>query len=297
MSTAVSQMGREFTSQRPSIHQTSLNSERLTALLSLHSSETDCHGQIASTLIPWTDSTTSPVQSNRARRPVCITPVLRRAMLTVGSPRSHIYAWIRVSSEFPGLRENVKSPESRSYIRGFCDVSCGDEGKVVWWGRGSRRRRATWISTYSSREEYPATHVLSGRRVPFHTGLFPHPNSPPLRSCTYSSREEYPPAHTLSCPPTPLAPRTLHSHARSTPAHILSPPTYSSRPHVLFTPPRTLHSRAHSSPRTLLPHVLFTPAQVVPTYSSHIPHTLQVKQSWIFSPYIYLPTSCTPLFH
>ena len=146
------------------------------------------------------------------------TPVLRRAMLTVGSFGPHIYAWIRVSSEFPGLRENVKSPESRSYIRGFCDVLCGNEGKVVWWG---------WSS---GGEEYPPArtlHTSPARTLSCPPGTLHSPpgtqftalesptysshESPTLESPTYSSREEYPPARTLQSP------------------------LYSRVPHVLFT--------------------------------------------------------------
>ena len=168
-------------------------------------------------------------------------------MLTVGSFGPHIYAWIRVSSEFPGLRENVKSPESRSYIRGFCDVLCGNEGKVVWWG---------WSS---GGEEYPPARTLSPRTLP---------------------NEEYPATRTLQSPP-----RTLRTSPPQFIVHVLVPhipdprtyssasPTYSSHESpALKSPPRTLQLKS-TLPRVLfrVPHVLFTRVPYTlesPTYSS-----------------------------
>jgi hypothetical protein len=60
-------------------------------------------------------------------------PILGCAVLTAWGPAHtcarakvpHIYTWIRVLSEFPGLRETVKTPKNCSHIRLSVDLVCG----------------------------------------------------------------------------------------------------------------------------------------------------------------------------
>jgi hypothetical protein len=162
-------------------------------------------------------------------------------MLTVGSFGPHIYAWIRVSSEFPGLRENVKSPESRSYIRGFCDVLCGNEGKVVWWG---------WSS---GGEEYPPARTLhtspartlSPRTLP--NVLF---QGPPR---TLHLKSTLP--HVLFRVPHVLFAPVPHNSFEEYPCARTHCPAHTRPPHVLFSVPHVLFTRV---PCSRVPHVLFT---------------------------------------